>query len=157
MKTKLYKYQEDTAIDIFERIKSKKIQGAYLGFDTGTGKTVTSLAVAERLYNNNMINSLIIICPVSKVEDWKRDTLAEIPDISEPFVISFQSSWREKSSKKIIDLCEHTHPMLIVDEGHKMKTYDSKQSKFIQSIAAKYNPYTLILSATSQNKKYIDL
>ena len=157
MLTKLYDYQETTANDIFNRMKQGKIHGAYLGFDTGTGKTVTSLAVAERLYNNNMINSLIIICPVSKVEDWKRDTLAEIPDISEPFVISFQSSWREKSSKKIIDLCEHTHPMLIVDEGHKMKTYDSKQSKFIQSIAAKYNPYTLILSATSQNKKYIDL
>lgn len=104
-----------------------------------------------------MINSLIVICPVSKVEDWKKDISIELPEIVEPFTVSFQSAWREKSAKKILDLCEHTTPMLIVDEGHKMKTYDSKQSKFIQSIAEKYSPYVLVLSATSQNKKYIDL
>jgi SNF2 family DNA or RNA helicase len=46
---------------------------------------------------------------------------------------------------------------MIVDEGHKMKTYDSKQSKFIQNIVSEYEPYVLVLSATSQNKKYIDL
>ena len=70
MLTKLYDYQEITANDIFNRMKQGKIHGAYLGFDTGTGKTVTSLAIAERLYNNSLINSLIIICPVSKVEEW---------------------------------------------------------------------------------------
>ena len=50
MKTVLYEYQEKTANDIFKRIDSGEIKGAYLGFDTGTGKTVTSLAVAEQLY-----------------------------------------------------------------------------------------------------------
>lgn len=38
-----------------------------------------------------------------------------------------------------------------------MKTYDSKQSQFIQKIVELYNPYVLILSATPQNKQYIDL
>ena len=38
-----------------------------------------------------------------------------------------------------------------------MKTYDSKQSKFIQDIVSKYAPFVLVLSATPQNKKYIDL
>ena len=47
--------------------------------------------------------------------------------------------------------------LLIIDEGHKMKTYDSKQSKFIQKLAELYRPFTLVLSATPQNKKYIDL
>ena len=87
MLTKLYDYQENTACNIFHRMYTKEIRGAYLGFDTGTGKTVTSLAVAEKLYNSNLINSIIIICPVSKVEDWKNDVINEVPDISDPFVI----------------------------------------------------------------------
>ena len=157
MKTTLYDYQEKTAKDIFERICNCEIHGAYLGFDTGTGKTVTSLSVAERLYNNHMIKGIIIICPVSKVDDWKRDIATEVPDIEMQFVSSFQSAWREKNKVKIEFMCKMVDTLIIIDEGHKMKTYDSKQSKFIQELVSKYTPYTLVLSATPQNKKYIDL
>ena len=157
MRTKLYDYQEKTAKDIFERICDNEITGAYLGFDTGTGKTVTSLSVAEQLYKNHMIKGLIVICPVSKIDDWKRDIIDEVPDIEMTFVSSFQSAWREKNKAKIEFICKMVDALVIVDEGHKMKTYDSKQSKFIQKLVEDYNPYTLVLSATPQNKKYIDL
>ena len=157
MKTELYKYQKNTANDIFNRISKGEIKGAYLGFDTGTGKTVTSLSVAEQLYDNHMIKGLIIICPVSKVNDWDCDTDTEVPDIETVIVTSFQSAWREKYKARIENICRTHNTLLIVDEGHKMKTYDSKQSKFIQELVAKYNPYVLVLSATPQNKKYIDL
>lgn len=60
--------------------------------------------------------------------------------------------------KEIYRIIIDNHVLLIVDEGHKMKTYDSKQSKFIQKLANEIGvPHVLILSATSQNKKYIDL
>ena len=157
MKTALYDYQEKTAEDIFKRIGTGEIHGAYLGFDTGTGKTVTSLSVAERLYRNHIIKGIVVICPVSKVEDWKRDIATEVPEIEMQFISSFQSAWREKNKAKIEFVCKMVDAILIVDEGHKMKTYDSKQSKFIQELVSKYNPYTLVLSATPQNKKYIDL
>ena len=157
MKTVLYEYQEKTANDIFKRIDSGEIKGAYLGFDTGTGKTVTSLAVAERLYKAGYVSGIIVICPVSKVDDWKKDLKDEIPEIETTFVTSFQSAWREKNSKQIQTQLSKTKSIIIVDEGHKMKTYDSKQSKFIQVLASKFNVYILVLSATSQNKKYIDL
>ena len=157
MKTVLYEYQEKTANDIFKRIDSGEIKGAYLGFDTGTGKTVTSLAVAERLYKAGYVSGIIVICPVSKVDDWKKDLKDEIPEIETTFVTSFQSAWREKNSKQIQTQLSKTKSIIIVDEGHKMKTYDSKQSKFIQVLASKFNVYMLVLSATSQNKKYIDL
>lgn len=121
------------------------------------GKTVTSLSVAERLYNNSLINGIVVISPVSKVDDWKNDIKNELPDIKYTFVSSFQSAWREKNSKQIQEYLVRYKAMLIIDEGHKMKTYDSKQSKFIQNLGLKFNPYMLILSATSQNKKYIDL
>ena len=157
MKTLLYKYQDDTATDIFNRMLSGSIKGAYLGFDTGTGKTVTSLAVAERLFNAGLINSLIIICPVSKVNDWDHDTDEEVSNIDTVIVTSFQSAWRDKYKARLENICKTGNALLIIDEGHKMKTYDSKQSKFIQHLAETYEPYTLVLSATSQNKKYIDL
>lgn len=34
MKKSLYDYQEETASDIFNRMNSKEIKGAYLGFNT---------------------------------------------------------------------------------------------------------------------------
>ena len=122
-----------------------------------TGKTVTSLSVAEQLYKNHMIKGLVVICPVSKVDDWNRDIKDEVPDIEMTFVSSFQSAWREKNKAKIEYVCKMVDALVIVDEGHKMKTYDSKQSKFIQALSETYKPYMLILSATPQNKKYIDL
>ena len=122
-----------------------------------TGKTITSLSVAERLKDAGYIRGIIVICPVSKVDDWKKDIKSELPEIEHTFVSSFQSAWRDKNSKQIQEYLVKYKAMLIIDEGHKMKTYDSKQSKFIQNVAIKFNPYMLILSATSQNKKYIDL
>lgn len=157
MKTKLYDYQENTSTDIFNRIYRGEIKGAYLGFDTGTGKTVTALSVAEQLFNADLIKGIIVICPVSKVEDWKRDMKDEVPEIETTFVSSFQSAWREKNAKQIQEQLVRRKSLVIIDEGHKMKTYDSKQSKFIQNLSLKFNMYALILSATSQNKKYIDL
>lgn len=126
----------------------------------GTGKTLTALSVAEQLHDAGFIAPVIVICPVSKVDDWKRDLKEEVPQIKNTFVTSFQSAWREKNAKVIIDMLDKLKDirgMLIIDEGHKMKTYDSKQSKFIQKIAEDYRPYALVLSATPQNKKYIDL
>ena len=115
------------------------------------------MSVAEQLYKNNIIKGLVIICPVSKVDDWERDINNEISDIEMKFVSSFQSAWREKNKAKIEHVCKTVNTLVIIDEGHKMKTYDSKQSKFIQELVAKYNLYTLVLSATPQNKQYIDL
>ena len=157
MKTKLYDYQKQAADDIYCRMAENEIRGAYLGFETGTGKTVTSLSVADQLYKNNMIKGLVVICPVSKVDDWNKDIKDEVPDIEMTFVSSFQSAWREKNAAKIELICKMVDTLIIVDEGHKMKTYDSKQSKFIQNLCDKYTPYALVLSATPQNKKYIDL
>lgn len=157
MKTKLYDYQDKAAGDIVNRMHDLDIKGAYLGFETGTGKTITSLAVAERLKKLGHIDGIIVICPVSKVDDWNKDIDYELPDMRH-YVTSFQSAWRDKASCEIYNVLKDEHRLLIVDEGHKMKTYDSKQSKFIQKLATEIAiPHVLILSATSQNKKYIDL
>lgn len=157
MKTVLYEYQRETVDDIFNRMNTKEITGAYLGFDTGTGKTITSLGVAEKLFKQGWVDSILVICPVSKVDDWKKDIKEEVPEFEYVTVTSFQSAWRTKTADQINSQLNEHSTIMIVDEGHKMKTYNSKQSKFIQNIVSEYEPYVLVLSATSQNKKYIDL
>ena len=113
MRTKLYDYQVDTANDIFLKMNTTEQRGAYLGFDTGTGKTVTSLSVAEQLYKNHMIKGVVVICPVSKIDDWKKDIAEEVPDIEMQFVSSFQSAWREKNKAKIEYMDERYNPEVI--------------------------------------------
>lgn len=157
MFTKLYEYQETTANDIFNKMIRGDITGAYIAYETGCGKTLASLSVADRLFSAEKIKGVIVICPVSKVDDWKNDLKKEVPKIETVFVTSFQSAWRNKNSAVIRHMLNSYKNLIIVDEGHKMKTYDSKQSKFIQNLSTEFSPYVLILSATSQNKKYIDL
>lgn len=157
MYTKLYDYQETTANDIASRMLKGEITGAYIAYQTGCGKTLASLSVAERLFSANKIKGVIVICPVSKVDDWTNDLKQELPEITTALVSSFQSAWRSKTANQIQHLLTEQRCVMIIDEGHKMKTYDSKQSKFIQDLSCKFKPYVLILSATSQNKKYIDL
>ena len=38
MKTVLYDYQEKTANDIYERIRTREIRGAYIAYETGVRK-----------------------------------------------------------------------------------------------------------------------
>lgn len=81
----------------------------------GTGKTITSLSIAEKLYNKTKIKNIIVICPVSKVQDWKDDLKKEVPQIKVTFVSSFQSAWRDKNSTSI-KLLMSSETMLIIDE-----------------------------------------
>ena len=96
MQTKLYDYQEKAANDIFKRIETGEIRGAYLGFDTGTGKTVTALSVAEQLYDNHSIKGLVVICPVSKINDWENDIVKEVPSIEMTFVFKVHGEIKTK-------------------------------------------------------------
>ena len=89
MQTVLYDYQKKIADDIFNRMCTKEIRGAYLALEVGTGKTVTSLSVADQLQKTGFIQSVVVICPVSKVNDWENDIKKEIPEFAYSFVTFF--------------------------------------------------------------------
>ena len=59
---KLFKYQQD----IVNNVKNSSVP-LFMGM--GTGKTVTSL----NIYKNNPTDKILIICLISKMEDWKED------------------------------------------------------------------------------------
>lgn len=158
MKTKLYPYQENIV-----RNQSKK--GANLFMDMGTGKTVTSLALAEK-WNNP---KTLIICLVSKMKDWQEDLMKELnidailldkgsskntlllEENKKAYIINFESAWRLNKLLEWVD----KETTIIIDESHKIKSPTSKIGKFCQQLGNK-TEYKIILTGTPQSQGYID-
>lgn len=150
MKTKLYDYQEKIVDDIME----KNDYSVGLFMKMGTGKTVTSLGIFERLWKKGIVDKLLVVCIKNKIQDWKDEIELQwtIPPKSE--VINFESIWRTKRAdyfKHFVD--EKT--MVILDESHKIKSATSKVTKYMMLL---YNntKCKLILTGTPQSQQYID-
>ena len=133
---------------------------------TGTGKTITSLA----LYEQSKLKKILIICIVSKVHDWQDElyNLCNQESIildkgstknkellktkSNAFIVSFESCWR--LDKDLLNLINEDW-FIIVDESHKIKNTKSKIGKFMNKLRLKtYSK--CILTGTPQSQGYID-
>lgn len=153
MKTELYDYQRKIRDDI---IKSGDF-GVGLFMKMGTGKTVTSLSIYEYLLQHNLCDRLLVVCLKCKIEDWKNDIEHEFDgqlnwlDVE---VINFESIWRPKRAEYYKNFV-NDRTMIIVDESQKMKSKDTKVSKFLLELKEK-TKYKLILTGTPQSKQYID-
>lgn len=159
----LFSYQQD----IINRCTDK---GNALYMDVGTGKTPTSLG----LFKKSKCKKLLIICLVSKVNEW-------YTDVTEKFLNLTALKLNKKSSKKNDDYLEeninsvdciivnfemvwrletlHNHIKddwyIIIDEAHKIKNPTTKIWKYLMKIKDN-TPYKCILTATPQSKGYID-
>lgn len=153
-----------------EEIVKNKIRGLFM--DTGTGKTFTSLGGVKALG----YKKLLVVALAGKVDDWVDDTkefaawhqLFNWEDIralkgkagdevlkTDPptfgVVTSFESSWRMPELLNWVD----KDTIIIVDESHKIKSHSSTVTKFLLKLR-KNAADALILTATPQNKGYID-
>ena len=79
MKTELYDYQRKIRDDI---INSGDF-GVGLFMKMGTGKTVTSLSVFEKWWEQSKVNKLLVVCLKCKIEDWKNELPKTIVDLIE--------------------------------------------------------------------------
>lgn len=159
MKTKLFNYQEE----IVNKEKHKKAVNLFLGM--GTGKTVTSLA----LFEQNPTHKILIICLISKMQDWQDDLLKElnmesvvlshgstknktfINEDNKALIINFESAWRLPELINWVD----KNTTILIDESHKIKNTSSKIGKFCTKLSKK-TEYKLILTGTPQSKGYVD-
>ena len=142
MKTELYDYQRKIRDDI---INSGDF-GVGLFMKMGTGKTVTSLSVFEKWWEQSKVNKLLVVCLKCKIEDWKNDIQSEFAYPPEYEVINFESIWRPKRAEYYKNF---------VDESQKMKGKDTKVSKFLLELKEQ-TKYKIILTGTPQSKQYID-
>ena len=136
MESKLYDHQVTTVNFLMTRESGNGIVAS----TTGSGKTIVAITYAEQLYLENKIEHIIIICPLSMIETWKREIIkhSKLKDLSKYTIINY-----EKILKLDFDNTENT--LAILDEAHKMKNNLSKRyQKFI-----KYKwKYVIPLSAT---------
>ena len=155
----LFNYQK-------EIVNSQYNPSSALFMDMGTGKTVTSLA----LFRKSKQPKLLVICILSKLEDWKEDIKTECglssvilnkgskknTEIlssggSSAYIINFESAWRLKELLNWVD--KDTY--IIIDESHKIKSVSSNIGKFCNRLKIKTNT-KCILTGTPQSRGYID-
>ena len=139
MKT-LFNYQQN--------IVDRSPKSCALFMDMGTGKTITSLKIAEKW----MCSKILVICLKSKMQDWIDEIEEETYFCKDEYmVINFESVWR---NTKALDFTDQ-ETMIIIDESHKIKNPKAKVSQYIRFLGEKTH-YKLVLTGTPQNQQYYD-
>ncbi|MCF6095121.1 DEAD/DEAH box helicase [Microaerobacter geothermalis] len=149
--------------------------GAALLMEMGTGKTITSIAVAGALYQAGKICRVLVVAPLSILGVW-REEFAKFADFDyslavlegsaakkidtlrhmrgsplQVAVINYESAWRLEK-----ELSAWNPDMIIADEGHKIKTYNIAASKAMHRLGARAR-YRLLLTGTVITNKAIDV
>lgn len=151
----------------------KQYDSSGLFLDVGCGKSYMALAIFESKLLDNKVNKVITICLKGKIKEWERDYKKFFPfhkilalqgtlkkkeleqfnnqdyDI---LIVNFEKIWRLPQILNHIN--EKT--MIVIDESHKIKSPESKQTDFILKMSY-LTAYKLILTATPMGLGYIDL
>lgn len=149
--------------------------GAALLMEMGTGKTITSIAVAGALYQAGKIRRILVVAPLSILGVWREefekfadfdyslavlegsaakkiDTLRHMRGSPlQAAVINYESAWRLEK-----ELAAWNPDMIIADEGHKIKTHNIAASKAMHRLGARAR-YRLLLTGTVITNKAIDV
>lgn len=148
--------------------------GAALLMEMGTGKTITSIAVAGALYQARRIRRVLVVAPLSILGVWdeefakfadfdyslavlegsgakKTDTLRHMRGTPlQVAVINYESAWRLEK-----ELAAWNPDLIIADEGHKIKTHNIAASKAMHRLGARAR-YRLLLTGTVITNKAIE-
>jgi SNF2 family DNA or RNA helicase len=141
----------------------------------GTGKTLTSIAIAGSLWNAGRIRRLLIVAPLSILGVWqdefqkfaafdyalamlegttarKIDTIRHMNGTAlQVLVVNYESAWRLEA-----ELLKWAPDLIIADEGHKIKTHNIAASKALHRLGAKAK-YRLLLTGTVITNKSVDV
>ena len=114
----------------------------------GTGKTITSIGTAGALYLSGNIRRVLVVAPLSILGVWedefrkfadfrytlavlsgsstkKADTLRHLSGtLLQVAVVNYESAWRLEK-----EVLAWQPDLVIVDEGHKIKTHNIAASK----------------------------
>lgn len=171
LRNKLKPWQKNAAKFAY---KEKK---AALFMRPGTGKTITSLAVAARVHKRHGINVLIVVCPKKVISVWERqipqhlnldyaifknlkqlekarnNPKAVAPGIPQLNILTLSYGQIYGLRKQIINL---NPKFLIFDESHEVKESKNKSSKACAEISVNAE-YCLIMSGTPRGNDDLDL
>lgn len=150
-------------------------KGCAFLMDMGTGKTITTIAVAGTLYHKHKICKMLVVCPKSIVDVWdqefdkfadfhyqlavldgsmqqKADTVRYmIGGGLQVIVVNYESCWRLEA-----ELMKWQPDMIVCDESSRIKNPQAKCSKSLHRLG-KTSSYNMILTGTPVTNSPLDL
>lgn len=150
-------------------------KGCAFLMDMGTGKTITTIAVAGTLYHKHKICKMLVVCPKSIVDVWdqefdkfadfhyqlavldgsmqqKADTVRYmIGGGLQVIVVNYESCWRLEA-----ELIKWQPDMIVCDESSRIKNPQAKCSKSLHRLG-KASSYNMILTGTPVTNSPLDL
>ncbi len=142
--------------------------------EMGTGKTITTIAVAGALAHKHKIHNLLVVCPKSIVDVWqqefdkfaafpysaavldgngnqKADTIRHMVGTGlQVIVVNYESCWRLEA-----ELAKWKPDMIVCDESSKIKNPQAKCSKALHRLG-KISEYNMILTGTPITNSPLD-
>lgn len=113
----LYPFQREGVEFLNERHR------AYLADEMGLGKTVqAAVAASECLWDDSEV---VVVCPASVVENWKREWDEWATGLAPAHVISYSKLIRPAHRNKLPEYPD----LVIFDEAHYLKTGKAKRTK----------------------------
>jgi SNF2 family DNA or RNA helicase len=150
-------------------------RGVALLMEMGTGKTLTTIAVAGGLYLDQKAERMLIVAPLSILGVWREEfqkfagfpySLAILDGIGsrksenlrqnptnglQVALINYESAWRMED-----ELAAWDADLIVCDEGHKIKTHNIAASKCMHRLGARAR-YRMLLTGTIITNKPIDV
>lgn len=135
--------------------------------DMGLGKTIQGIGTAELLADQAGIKRVLIISPASLKNQWQQ----EIERFSNKSACLIEGSPEDRvalyDNLDFFTICNYEQvlkdqtllqnrswDLIILDEGQRIKNYESKTSKAVKSLKS---PYALVLSGTPLENRLEDL
>lgn len=152
----------------------QKSKGCAFLMDMGTGKTITTLAVAGALFYKRKALKMLVVAPKSIVDVWdeefrkfadfpyclaildgtgkkKADTIRNMVGTGlQVIVVNYESCWRLET-----ELVRWKPDMIVCDESSKIKNPQAKCSKALHHLG-KISSYNLILTGTPVTNSPLD-
>ena len=149
--------------------------GVALLMEMGTGKTLTSIAIAGALYQFGKVSRILVTAPLSILGVWEQEfgQFADYPHKVtvlkgsskekgemlkalehgklQIVVVNYESAWRIEK-----ELLEFDADLIIADEAHKIKEARTAQSKAMHHLGDKAR-YKLLLTGTVITNKELDV
>jgi len=140
---------------------------AVLADDMGLGKTIQAIGVSELLFRECSIRRVLVVCPTSLKSQW-RNEIHRFCDKSVELVIGSALERQEQyTNSAFFTVCNYEQvlrdiqyiernqwDLIILDEGQRIKNWESKTS---QTIKALRSPYALVLSGTPLENRLEEL
>ena len=144
IRDQLLGYQESAVKTLARRVVNRG--GAMLGDVVGLGKTLTAIAVALMLREDQGFTTLVI-CPKNLVGMWQ-DHLEQYDVIGR--VVPYSMAHKELPETK-------RHQLVIIDESHTVRNSETIAHQAIVDYIRENDANALLLTATPYNKRYLDV